>query len=112
MNVKGKKILVFGSGISGIGAAGLLEDRGAVVTLYDGNDKLDKEVLRNKISVDSKAEIVLGEFPEELYDRLDMMVISPGVPTDLPVVNKIRDKGIAIIGEKVMVRKSVIPCCD
>ena len=92
MNVKEKRILVFGSGISGIGAAGLLEKRDAIVTLYDGNDKLDKEVLRARISDDSKVEIILGEFPEELYDRLDMMVISPGVPTDLPVVNKIRDK--------------------
>ena len=99
MNVKEKRILVFGSGISGIGAAGLLEKRDAIVTLYDGNDKLDKEVLRARISDDSKVEIILGEFPEELYDRLDMMVISPGVPTDLPVVNKIRDKGITIIGE-------------
>ena len=39
MNVKGKRILVFGSGISGIGAAGLLEERGAIVTLYDGKEK-------------------------------------------------------------------------
>ncbi len=99
MNVKGKRILVFGSGISGIGAVGLLEDRGAVVTLYDGNDKLDREVLKAKLSADSKAEIVLGAFPEELLERLDMMVISPGVPTDLPIVNKMRDKGITIIGE-------------
>ena len=40
MDIAGKNVLVFGSGISGIGAAGLLEERGASVTLYDGNDKL------------------------------------------------------------------------
>ena len=43
MDIAGKNVLVFGSGISGIGAAGLLEERGASVTLYDGNDKLDVE---------------------------------------------------------------------
>lgn len=33
MDIAGKNVLVFGSGISGIGAAGLLEERGASVTL-------------------------------------------------------------------------------
>ena len=36
-------IKCIGSGSSGIGAAGLLEDRGASVTLYDGNDKQDAD---------------------------------------------------------------------
>lgn len=99
MIVEGKKVLVFGSGISGIGAAGLLEERGADVILYDGNDKLNREELRAKLGAESQAEIVLGECPEELIRSLDMMVISPGVPTDLPVVNRMRECGIPIIGE-------------
>lgn len=99
MRLEGKKVLVFGSGISGIGAARLLEERGASVTLYDGNDKLEKEALRAKIAKDSKVEIVLGAFSEELYDQVELMVISPGVPTDLPIVNRMREKGIKIIGE-------------
>ena len=40
MVVAGKKVLVFGSGISGIGAVKLLEENGADVVLYDGNEKL------------------------------------------------------------------------
>ena len=99
MLVEGKKVLVFGSGISGIGAAGLLEERGADVVLYDGNDKLNREELRAKLGAESRAEIVLGECSEELIRSLDMMVISPGVPTDLPVVNRMRECGIPIIGE-------------
>ena len=35
-----KKVLVFGTGISGIGAAKLLEKVQAEVILYDGNEKL------------------------------------------------------------------------
>ena len=46
-----------------------------------------------------KAEIILGEFPEKLIDTLDIAVLSPGVPTDLPVVNAMRDKKVAVIGE-------------
>lgn len=32
-------------------------------------------------------------------DKLDFVVLSPGVPTDLPLVNAMRDKKIMIIGE-------------
>lgn len=45
-----KKVLVFGTGISGIGAAKLLEKVQAEVILYDGNEKLCKEEIRKKTS--------------------------------------------------------------
>ena len=99
MEVTGKKVLVFGSGISGIGAVKLLEDHGAEVILYDGNDKLDKVAMKEQLGDGVKAEIILGEFPEKLIDTLDIAVLSPGVPTDLPVVNAMCDKKVAVIGE-------------
>ena len=99
MEVTKKKVLVFGSGISGIGAAKLLEAKGSYVTLYDGNEKLDAREVRQKLGEGSRAEIVIGAFPEELYDTLDIVVLSPGVPTDLPIVNRMRDAGILITGE-------------
>lgn len=99
MDIAGKNVLVFGSGISGIGAAGLLEERGASVTLYDGNDKLDVEEIRGKMKDGAKADIVLGEFPEELLGKLDLVIISPGVPTDLPIVNRMRESDIPVVGE-------------
>ncbi len=99
MDIAGKNVLVFGSGISGIGAAGLLEERGASVTLYDGNDKLDAEEIRGKMKDGAKTDIVLGEFPEELLSKLDLVIISPGVPTDLPIVNRMREVDIPVVGE-------------
>ena len=94
-----KKVLVFGSGISGIGAGKLLEQVGASVVLYDGKETLDKEVLKAQLGDDTKAEIILGELSEEVMETLDLVVMSPGVPTDLPVVLKMRDMGIQIWGE-------------
>lgn len=99
MEVAKKKVLVFGMGISGIGAAGLLEEQGAEVTLYDGNEKLEEEKIRGKLGAGSKAQIVIGAFPEELLDTLDIVVLSPGVPTDLPIVEQMRERGILITGE-------------
>ena len=99
MDMKNKKVLVFGSGISGIEAGKLLEQVGASVVLYDGKETLDKEVLKAQLGDDTKAEIILGELSEEVMETLDLVVMSPGVPTDLPVVLKMRDMGIPIWGE-------------
>lgn len=97
MLVTGKKVLVFGSGISGIGAVKLLEDHGAEVVLYDGNESLDQASLREQLG--EKTTIVLGEFPEHLLEELELVVLSPGVPTDLPVILAMKKHGIQVIGE-------------
>ncbi|WP_461812279.1 UDP-N-acetylmuramoyl-L-alanine--D-glutamate ligase [Faecalimonas sp.] len=99
MDFTNKKILVFGSGISGIGAARLLVQQGADVILYDGKETLDPEELFQKIGKDGRVKIILGELKDEVIDALDIVVMSPGVPTDLPIINKIRAKGIRIWGE-------------
>ena len=105
MVVKDKNVLVFGSGISGEAACELLLKEEAKVILYDGNDKLNSEEIRAKIEGgDSESlEIVLGTLEgdrkEELLDKLSLVVMSPGVPTDLPIVNEMREKGLPIWGE-------------
>lgn len=97
MKVTNKKVLVFGSGLSGTGAVGLLTEHGADVVLYDGNEKLDKAELAGRVGID--VQIILGPFPEELLQTLDIVVLSPGVPTDLPVVRQMFERGIEVIGE-------------
>lgn len=94
-----KKVLVFGSGISGIGACNLLEKVGKEVVLYDGNASLNPDEMKKQLGENTNVQIILGEFPEDVMDSLEMVVMSPGVPTDLPVVNKMRDAGILISGE-------------
>ncbi len=94
-----QKVLVFGSGISGIGASALLEKVGKNVILYDGNTSLDPENLKKKIGENSKVEVILGTLTEDVMKTLEYVVMSPGVPTDLPVVNQMRKMGIPISGE-------------
>lgn len=99
MEVAGKKVLVFGSGISGIGAVRLLVEHGAYVVLYDGNERLKKHKLKEQLAEASKVQIILGDFPESLLETLDLVVLSPGVPTDLPVIQEMRGRRIDVIGE-------------
>lgn len=99
MELKEKKVLVFGAGISGIGSCRLLEEKGAEVILYDGNDKRDADKMKEEFGKDSKIQVILGNFPEEILSNLDLVVMSPGVPTDLPIVLKMKEAGIPVWGE-------------
>lgn len=99
MELKGKKVLVFGAGISGVGSCGLLTDKGAEVILYDGNKNLNVEATREQIGKEKAVSIVAGDFPEELLESLNLVVMSPGVPTDLPIVLRMKEMGIPVWGE-------------
>ena len=94
-----KKVLVFGSGISGIGACRLLGRLGKSVILYDGNSALDAEKIRNEVGEGVTLDIILGELSPEDLQTVELVVMSPGVPTDIPVVERFRQMGIPIWGE-------------
>ena len=95
----GEKCLVIGSGISGVGSVALLEYMGADVVLYDSDEKLTEELIRQRLPKESRALCVAGELPSELLNETQTVVLSPGVPTDIPLVNALREKGAAVIGE-------------
>lgn len=99
IDLTGKRVLVVGSGISGIAATELLKKQGVEVVLFDGNKNLDIEALKQKAPVFLDVEIILGELNEDVMNTLDLVVLSPGVPTDLPMVNALREKQIPIWGE-------------
>ena len=99
MNFLNKNVLVYGTGISGISATSLLESVQARVILYDENTKLAKEQIRKKLVKDSNAKIVLGVLSEEIIQTLDMVILSPGVPTDIPIVEEFYKRNIPVWGE-------------
>ena len=99
MELKNKNILVVGSGISGIAATQILGTINASITLLDGNTKLNKEVIERQIPEGIDAKVVLGEVTKEQMAAFDAVVLSPGVPTDLPFINEFRAMGTPILGE-------------
>ncbi len=100
MDQSKSRVLVFGAGLSGIGAARLLlSGPASSVILYDGNDKLDREDLAAKLPPDDRLELILGELPASVPERIDLVILSPGIPTDLPLVCELRAKNIPIWGE-------------
>lgn len=99
MNLKNMTVLVAGSGKSGIGAVELLQKIGSTIILYDGNNKLNIEDIQKKLKKQDDVEIVIGELPQHIIDRSDLMVLSPGIAIDAPFVNQVRDSGVEIWGE-------------
>jgi len=99
MDLRGKKVLVFGTGKSGIGAAQLLLAVGACPVFYDGNKDLKQEEVLAKLGGDCAAKIYAGELPKEVQESLDLVVLSPGVPTDLPLVQGFYEQGLPVWGE-------------
>lgn len=99
MELKDKTFLVVGTGISGISAVKLLSEKGAQIILFDSNSKLDCEEIRKKLPGDLAFDLILGELPKQIMDRIDVAVLSPGVPTDLPFVIEMQERQIPIWGE-------------
>lgn len=94
-----KNVVVVGAGKSGIGAITLLHTLGANITLFDGNEKADIDVLKEQVASFGVKEVYVGNLPEEVVSSTQMLVLSPGVPTDTEFVDKFRENGTVILGE-------------
>lgn len=94
-----QKVLVAGSGISGIAAAKLLLAQGGEVVLYDGNTGLSAEDLKKKFDKDAKVTVLLGELKKTDLSGVELCVISPGIPLDAPFVAVLDEAKIPIWSE-------------
>jgi len=97
MELKGKKITVVGLARSGVGAANLLSEMGAAVTVTDikSKDKLAGSIKKLAPSV----RLALGGHPDDLFMSADMIIVSPGVPLEIKPIASAKANGIKVIGE-------------
>lgn len=93
-----RRVLVYGAGKSGLSAARLLLELKARVLLFDGRDVSPEELLKEAEGLEG-VEVFTREFPESCLSRLDLVVVSPGVPCDIPDIIRIREAGIPLTGE-------------
>ena len=64
-----------------------------------GMQKLIKRQLYIKQIGTYPVEVYAGELPKEVQESLDLVVLSPGVPTDLPIVKNFYEQGLPVWGE-------------
>lgn len=98
LDVTGKKVLIIGAARSGIAAARFLQARGAVVALNDRKQLAnwsDEALGVKQLGVG----LIPGEAPTWLLDQLDLVVVSPGVPSNLIPIRYAERAGAEVIGE-------------
>src|SRR6185503_989420 len=98
MDLKNKRVLVVGLGKSGIAAALFLRDKGARVTVSDARSakELEEEI---PALLDAGVMVETGGHGLLTFRRQDLIVVSPGVPSDTPEVKQAQAFGLTVIGE-------------
>ncbi|MCM8758013.1 MAG: UDP-N-acetylmuramoyl-L-alanine--D-glutamate ligase [Candidatus Omnitrophica bacterium] len=95
---KNKKIIVVGLGRSGYAVSSLLSDLGAKITVTEKqlNDSLKKVALELQ---NKGIEVQLGGHQESSVDGKDLVVLSPGVDNNCPIIKLAEERNIPIISE-------------
>jgi UDP-N-acetylmuramoylalanine--D-glutamate ligase len=98
MELRNQRVLVVGLGKSGVASALFLAKRGARVAVSDAKSQ---EQLREDIPVllDNGITVETGQHGERTFRDQDLIVVSPGVPFDVPQLVHARERGIPVIGE-------------
>jgi UDP-N-acetylmuramoylalanine--D-glutamate ligase len=98
VDVNNKRVLVVGLGKSGVASAVFLKAKGARVTVSDAKpqDQLEAEI---PALLDQGISVETGGHGERTFGGQDLIVVSPGVPADVPLLVQARSLGENVIGE-------------
>ncbi|MBK7935180.1 MAG: UDP-N-acetylmuramoyl-L-alanine--D-glutamate ligase [Acidobacteria bacterium] len=99
MQIEGRKSLVLGAGRSGIASAKFLAERGATVALHDRKPVEEWSDAARSLKEMHGIGLIGGELPSWLLDQIDLVVISPGVPTNTIPARYVDRKDGEVIGE-------------
>lgn len=98
MRIKGKRVLIIGAGKTGVAAAQVLHNLGACVTVCDiKRDYLLADTLQQLKDIPVK--VIAGVYPDITKSGIDMLVMSPGVPQNIPPVAAAVELGIPVWSE-------------
>ena len=99
MDLRGRKSLILGAGRSGVEAAKFLADRGAVVALHDRLAVEEWTEEARSLKTSHGVGLISGQIPSWLLDQIDLVVISPGVPSSSIPARYVDRKDGEVIGE-------------
>src|ERR671926_246360 len=99
MELDGKKVLVIGAGRSGVASARFLAARGALVVLNDRKEFIDWPNDALALKGEGVVKLLAGDVPSWLLDQIELVVVSPGVPTKGIPVRYAERAGAEVVGE-------------
>jgi UDP-N-acetylmuramoylalanine--D-glutamate ligase len=98
LDVAGKKVLVIGAGRSGVASARFLAARGAVVALNDRKPVEEWTADAQALKAEGVG-CIGGDAPSWLLDQIELVVMSPGVPSNSIPARYAARAGAEVIGE-------------
>ena len=98
MELTGKQITVMGLATTGVACVRFLARRGALVTATDQRDEQALADVMAELS-DCPVRWVLGRHDESDFTVADLVVVSPGVPQEHPLLQAARSAGVAVLSE-------------
>jgi UDP-N-acetylmuramoylalanine--D-glutamate ligase len=98
VEIAGRKVLVIGAARSGIASARFLAKRGATVALNDRKPLIEWPAEALALKTEGVGQVA-GEPPSWLLDQIDLVVVSPGVPTKTIPIRYADRRGAEVIGE-------------
>lgn len=97
MDLGERHFLVLGLGATGRACARWLAAKGATLRLADSRSE-PPQLAELKAALPA-VEVVTGPFEEALLDGIDTIVVSPGLPLDLPLLQRAGQRGLLVIGD-------------
>jgi UDP-N-acetylmuramoylalanine--D-glutamate ligase len=99
MQIEGRKALVLGAGKSGVASARFLAEHGATIALHDRKPVEEWSEQARSLNETVKVGQLSGDIPSWLLDQIDLVIISPGVPTNTIPARYVDRKDGEVIGE-------------
>jgi UDP-N-acetylmuramoylalanine--D-glutamate ligase len=98
MELINKRVLVLGLGRSGIAAIAKLKSLRAEVVGSDSSQSEQMSAVAEELRREDVA-VILGPQKEDLLIEIDLVIVSPGVPSNSPVIIAAREKSITVWSE-------------
>src|SRR5512143_1219390 len=95
---QGKRVTVVGLARSGVAAARALDALGATVTVTD-KKPLDQLSAQLRSLGSGRIAVEAGGHPDRVFSDADLIVLSPGVPNNIPPIRQARSRGVKVISE-------------
>jgi UDP-N-acetylmuramoylalanine--D-glutamate ligase len=108
MDWKGRRVVIVGAGRQGIATAAYLAAHGARVTLTDARPAEQLQAARQQLRA-LDIEWRLGGHPTEMLDGADLLILSGGVPSELPLVQDAQARGMQISNDS-QIFLELAPC--
>ncbi len=105
--LEGKKVVVIGMGRSGVAAARFCVAHGARVQCCDEKGEAELAQVREKLT-GLPVTWSLGQRDPVISDEAACLIVSPGVPLDLPSIQAARARGLAVVGEMELAVQRIV----